>query len=274
MATETVVARSVHGTLPPAMEVRRAQGTLRGRGAGVADRSRSLPGPRARPVVRSSREQGLVADVQLKNQNNLTHNRTYSKVGSTGLLAADPAVVHFGGFTVGEVYTLTLRIRNTSTAGTRVHIVPPTTPFFKVGGRPAHQRRAAQLVHRKEAAAAAAQQQQQQEELHEQGTLTSRHRRGAHRARVQARCDDKKGLLAPGMAEQVEVEFCPQGYKYYHDTIRIHSEARDGPRAVGLAPGSTLAPQAREAALLRGCYGRSSVRDTAPRSDASLQLVR
>jgi hypothetical protein len=41
---------------------------------------------------------------------------------------------------------------------------------------------------------------------------------------VQARCDDKKGLLAPGMCEVIELEFCPQGYQYYTDCVRIHSE--------------------------------------------------
>lgn len=32
-----------------------------------------------------------------------------------------------------QVYRQTLRIRNISTTGTRIHIIPPTTPFFKVG---------------------------------------------------------------------------------------------------------------------------------------------
>ncbi len=86
---------------------------------------------RLTPAPARASLQGIVADVQLSNTNYLTHNRVYSKVGQTELLVADPAMVHFGGFQVGEVYKQTLRITNTFTAGTRVHIIPPTTPFFK-----------------------------------------------------------------------------------------------------------------------------------------------
>ncbi len=40
---------------------------------------------------------------------------------------------------------------------------------------------------------------------------------------AQARCDNKQGLLAPGMAEAIGVEFCPQQFCYYTDTIRLES---------------------------------------------------
>ena len=55
-------------------------------------------------------------------------------MGSTRILQADPAVMHFGGFELGRVYRQTLRIRNVRAGGTRIHIVPPSTPFFKVRG--------------------------------------------------------------------------------------------------------------------------------------------
>jgi hypothetical protein len=74
-----------------------------------------------------------VSEVELRNINYLTHNRTYSKIGTSQALATDPAVVHFGGFQqLGQVYRQTVRVRNISSTGTRHHIVPPTTPYFKV----------------------------------------------------------------------------------------------------------------------------------------------
>jgi hypothetical protein len=76
--------------------------------------------------------QAIVADVELSNTNMLTHNRTYSKIGASQTLSTDPAVLHFGGFQLGQVYKQTLLVRNISTVGTRHHILPPTTPFFKV----------------------------------------------------------------------------------------------------------------------------------------------
>lgn len=45
---------------------------------------------------------------------------------------------------------------------------------------------------------------------------------------LQMRCDEKQGLLAPGMSEVVNIEFCPQQFRYYTDSVRIHSEVRRG----------------------------------------------
>ncbi|GLI65137.1 hypothetical protein VaNZ11_008595 [Volvox africanus] len=114
--------------------------------------------------------EGLVEDVPLRNPNLLTYNQVYSKVGSTRVLQAEPAVLNFGGFTLGQVFSQTLLIRNVRARGTRFHILAPSTPFFK------------------------------------------------------ATCANKKGLLAPGMSEEVVVEFCPSHYRYYYDCIRVHSE--------------------------------------------------
>ena len=89
--------------------------------------------PAMNPATMVPPGQGIVADPkELNTTNYLTFNRDYSKIGSTLLLAADPAVVHFGGFQLDQVYKQTLRVRNISTTGTRVHIILPNTPFFKV----------------------------------------------------------------------------------------------------------------------------------------------
>ena len=45
---------------------------------------------------------------------------------------------------------------------------------------------------------------------------------------AQATCPAKKGLLAPGMTEEVAVEFCPTQYRYYYDCVRVHCEVRGG----------------------------------------------
>jgi len=39
-----------------------------------------------------------------------------------------------------------------------------------------------------------------------------------------ARIDSKKGQLAPGMAEDVVVEFTPKQWRYYYDCVRVHCE--------------------------------------------------
>jgi hypothetical protein len=41
-------------------------------------------------------------------------------------------VVHFGGYQVGETSTLTLRVTNVGPVAKRMHIIPPTTPFYKL----------------------------------------------------------------------------------------------------------------------------------------------
>ncbi|KAG2441252.1 hypothetical protein HYH02_010095 [Chlamydomonas schloesseri] len=114
--------------------------------------------------------EGLVEDAPLQNPNTLTYNRVYSKVGNTRILQAEPAVLNFGGYELGKVYRQVLRIRNVRASGTRFHIIPPSTPFFK------------------------------------------------------ATCPSKKGLLAPGMTEEVVLEFCPTQYRYYYDCVRVHCE--------------------------------------------------
>ncbi|KAK9804223.1 hypothetical protein WJX72_001932 [[Myrmecia] bisecta] len=114
--------------------------------------------------------EGIVDDTPLQNPNSLTHNRVYSRIGHNVCLAAKPAVVHFGGLQLGAVHKQTLKVYNTSSKSTRMHVIVPTTPYFK------------------------------------------------------ATCEQKKGLLAPGMCEVIQVEFCPKEWRYYYDCIRIHCE--------------------------------------------------
>ena len=57
----------------------------------------------------------------------------YNSIGANGFLTADPGMVHFGGFELGKVFRQVVRIVNTSPVSRRMHIIPPTTPHFKVG---------------------------------------------------------------------------------------------------------------------------------------------
>lgn len=57
---------------------------------------------------------------------------TYTAIGHDDCIEARPAVVHFGGFTVGSVHEQLVHLCNTSSQKTGMHIVLPTSPFFKV----------------------------------------------------------------------------------------------------------------------------------------------
>jgi len=43
-----------------------------------------------------------------------------------------PAILHFGGFKVGQVLKKTVHLMNASSVSQRLHILPPTTPNFKI----------------------------------------------------------------------------------------------------------------------------------------------
>ena len=56
----------------------------------------------------------------------------YATLGHNACLEARPAVVHFGGFTLGMVHEQRIRLCNTSSSSAGMHIVLPTTSYFKV----------------------------------------------------------------------------------------------------------------------------------------------
>ena len=39
-----------------------------------------------------------------------------------------------------------------------------------------------------------------------------------------AHCPAKRGTIAPGMSEEIVIEFCPDEYRYFYDCVRVHSE--------------------------------------------------
>ncbi|KAF6259574.1 hypothetical protein COO60DRAFT_995334 [Scenedesmus sp. NREL 46B-D3] len=95
---------------------------------------------------------------------------TYEDVGHTAVIAAKPAVVHFGGFQPGATLTQVVRLCNISSSATRVHVVPPDSETFKV----THQR--------------------------------------------------MPGSIAPGLAEQLVIEFTGRQLRYHYDCIRVQTE--------------------------------------------------
>ncbi|KAL3159192.1 hypothetical protein ABBQ32_011175 [Trebouxia sp. C0010 RCD-2024] len=58
-------------------------------------------------------------------------DKIYATIGHNACLEARPAVVHFGGFTLGMVHEQRIRLCNTSSSSAGMHIVLPTTTYFK-----------------------------------------------------------------------------------------------------------------------------------------------
>ena len=56
----------------------------------------------------------------------------YDTVGSNGIFAASPSVVKFAGFEIRKTHTQRVRLINNSPAPQRLHIFPPSTPYFKI----------------------------------------------------------------------------------------------------------------------------------------------
>ena len=100
----------------------------------------------------------FVAFTAAPGTNPVIDRHSYAKLGKASGFEAQPAVMHFGGYTLNKVHQQKLRIVNTSERSQRVNIIVPTTPYF--------------------------------------------------RAKFQ-----KKGLIAPGMAEEVTVEFMPTEWR-------------------------------------------------------------
>jgi len=62
----------------------------------------------------------------------LTFLDVYDNVGSNGIFGANPSVVKFAGFETLKTHTLKVRLINNSPAPQRLHILPPSTPYFKI----------------------------------------------------------------------------------------------------------------------------------------------
>lgn len=56
----------------------------------------------------------------------------FDLIGTNGYIEVDPFVVKFSGFEVGKVNIAKTRIINCSSKSQRVHILPPSTPFFSI----------------------------------------------------------------------------------------------------------------------------------------------
>ncbi len=56
----------------------------------------------------------------------------YAKIGRAIAIEAVPSVINFAGFQVGQVNVQTLRLINMVAQPTRVHVLVPQTPFFRI----------------------------------------------------------------------------------------------------------------------------------------------
>ena len=108
----------------------------------------------------------------------LVDGQIYAKIGDNASLAPQPSVVHFGGYEVFRVHRQKITVVNKSTVSRRLHIIHPTTPFFRL------------------------------------------------------KCD-RKGILAPGMAEEISIEFEPNEWR----SIPRHEQQLPGQRAAQPMPG-------------------------------------
>jgi len=62
---------------------------------------------------------------------NVLLERDYAKLGKNALLECRPAVVHFGGYELHQRHTQKIKIVNVSRESQNVHIINPTTPYFR-----------------------------------------------------------------------------------------------------------------------------------------------
>ncbi|KAM3910134.1 LOW QUALITY PROTEIN: cilia- and flagella-associated protein 221 [Leptodactylus fuscus] len=62
----------------------------------------------------------------------LLESRVYMKLGSNVSVAADPGILHFGGFEIGRSLHQVLRLVNVSADVSSVHIIPPQSGHFTI----------------------------------------------------------------------------------------------------------------------------------------------
>ena len=123
----------------------------------------------AHPAARALKGHDFVGSPSTKQPFRIVDEQVYAKLGGNETLKPTPAIVHFGGFTLGDQFTQVLKIVNTSHYAQRLHVINTTTPYFSVT------------------------------------------------------CN-KKGVVAPGMSENIRITFRPDEWRYYYDCIRIHCQ--------------------------------------------------
>lgn len=116
---------------------------------------------------------------------------------------ASPSVLHFGGFVVGQEYHLNVDIVNVMHKSKRMQVLPPSTPNFKVTVR----FQVITICHA---------------DTHCRLVV-------AETAQISF---DKKGHIAPGLAQSVRVTFLPTEYRYYYDCLRVQDEVGILPIAI------------------------------------------
>lgn len=112
----------------------------------------------------------------------LLDKQSYLRIGTNGVFSIRPSVIYFGGFHLGNKYTQTVSIVNTSTFSQRLHILPI-------------------------------------EDSAASSSSSSSSSASSNCFRIKY---NKKGLIAPGMAESVQIIFEPLSYKYVNKNIKIN----------------------------------------------------
>ncbi|XP_075685105.1 cilia- and flagella-associated protein 221 isoform X2 [Rhinoderma darwinii] len=68
----------------------------------------------------------------------LLESKVYRQLGSNVSVAADPGILHFGGFEIGRRLHQVLKLVNISCEVSNVHIIPPQSPHFTVSYKKAN----------------------------------------------------------------------------------------------------------------------------------------
>jgi len=90
--------------------------------------------PTEQTVVKQTIElqRHMLAKTKTDKANYLTKFNKFDAVGSNGLFGASPSIVRFAGFELRKTHTLKVKLINNSPAPQRLHILPPSTPYFKI----------------------------------------------------------------------------------------------------------------------------------------------
>ncbi|XP_066431364.1 cilia- and flagella-associated protein 221 isoform X2 [Eleutherodactylus coqui] len=70
--------------------------------------------------------------------NHLLESKVYRKLGSNVSVAADPEVLHFGGFEIGRCHRQVVNLVNISSDVSNVHVIPPQSKHFTISYKKAN----------------------------------------------------------------------------------------------------------------------------------------